>query len=159
MNKLTKAIFIGTPKNGTLYYNNPEQYRNYLYENEGIEQTIRLTQTNKQSEKIRMYAYYEVAIIPLAIMAFTNDGYIAIDPVSADYMLKARCAKKEIYNEKTGEVTIVVEDKKDMNKTRLYRYINDCILILEHEYGMVVMDSDEYKRKANEASKDNLREM
>lgn len=122
-------------------------FKNYLKSQEGKVLSMSLIPAVKQSEKDQLYAYYHRVVLGVAMQCFSDDGWVGVDKVKADYMLKAECAKSIIYNSKTGEEDIYLEDKKDMNKERLYKYVSDCINFLEMERGYKVPDSQSFRIK------------
>jgi hypothetical protein len=119
---------------------NPD-FQKYLQKYEGEELELHLSPAVKTAEKERMYAFYHKVVLGVAMRVFTDDGWESVDKVKADYLLKAECAKAPLYNTKTGEVDVYLEDKASMTKERLYKYISDCITFLEVERGAKVPDS------------------
>lgn len=145
--KTSEAIFRATPKNGKLIWHNVYDLERFLSENDGIELIITMKQMAKLSEKIRMYAYLFGPLMECAVIGYTKAGYEGMDKVKARYKLQAEFAKGEIYNKKTGQVEIYLLDLSGMPKSRLLKFIQDCIFFLEAELQMEVPDSDAYKLK------------
>jgi hypothetical protein len=106
--------------------------------------TATFSLTEKLSEKQQMYDFYHKVILGVAIQAYTNDGWEAVDKVFADHLLKAECAREIKFNSKTNKEEIYLLDKSRMNRDRLHKFITDCITLLEVEKGYRVPDSSEY---------------
>jgi len=123
-----------------------EDFCRYLQHSQGKELSVHFSPAVKQSEKEQLYAYYHKVVLSVAVQVLTEDGWI-VDKVKADYMLKAECAKSELYNPKTGELIVYLEDKREMSKDRLYKYVTDCINWLETERGVSVPDSTSFKNR------------
>jgi hypothetical protein len=121
-----------------------KDFQAFLRANVGKSITVTLKLTEKIPEKQRMYDYYHKVILGVAIQVYTNDGWESVDKVKADYLLKAECGKGIMYNSKTQEEDIYLEDKSRMNKDRLRKYLTDCITFLQVEKGAVVPDSASY---------------
>lgn len=148
-NKLPEAIFSFVPQLGInardilsdLISN--EQFIMFAkqYPNEELQLNCKLK--NNKIGKENMYEYYHKVVLGVAVMYFDNAGWAPVDPVKADCLLKNECAKIEVYNKKTNELRIIVEDKANMTKDRLWKYINDCILFLQEE-GYTVPESIQY---------------
>jgi len=145
--KTSEAIFRATPKNNKLIWHNVYDLERFLIENEGIDLTITMKQTSKLSEKVRMFAYLFGPLLECAVIGYTKAGYEGMDKVKARYKLQAELAKGEIYNGKTGKTEIYLLELSTMPKSRLLKFIQDCIFFLEAELQMEVPDSDAYKLK------------
>jgi hypothetical protein len=144
-----EAIFEFTVRNfrdparrmGELMFN--DSFQKYLEIHEGQKLVIEISPAVKTAEKERMYAFYHKVVLGSAILAFTEAGWEAVDKVKADWMLKAECARGIMYNRITGKEDIYLEDKAAMTKERLYKYISDCIHLLESVFGVTVPGSDD----------------
>lgn len=125
-------------------------FNRFLLEHRGKDMVMTLSPTAKTSEKERMYAFYHKVVLGIAVEVFTDMGWESVDKVKADYMLKAECAKGIMFNKKTGEEDIYLEDKQSMTKERLHKYISDCIHFLETEAGVRVPDGSGFRREDSE---------
>lgn len=140
-----EVVFEGTPtESGAMRWVDAPSVSHYLKSMAGHTLVFNVKEATRLSDKERMYNYYHKAILPAMMEVLTRAGWIA-DKVIADYELKAVCAKDIYYNEKTGEQKIALIDKSSMNKSRLLKYINDCIMFLETEYGMTILSGQEWK--------------
>lgn len=145
--KTSEAIFRATPKDGKLIWHNVYDLERFCTENEAIELTINMKQTSKLSEKIRMFSFLFGPLLECAVIGYTKAGYEGMDKVKARFKLQAELAKGEIYNSKTGKTEIYLLELSTMPKSRLLKFIQDCIFFLEAELQMEVPDSDAYKLK------------
>lgn len=144
-----KATFNFTPKFG---YNlrdvmgslaDSEDFKKYLQEMSDTELVLEIKPAAKLSPKQRMYNYYHKVVLGVAMQAYTDDGWEAVDKEKADHLLKQECAMELMYNEKEDREESYPEDKSKMNKKRLAKFVTDCILVL-HNKGYQVPESDEY---------------
>lgn len=142
--KISEAIFKFTPKDGKAMYHNVYDYERFLKENEGIELYTTFKQTNKLSEKWKMYNFYHGVLLHCAIIGYTRAGYSGIDKVKADYLLRAEFAKDFIIGP-GGKQTVIMIDKSTMSKSRLLKLLQDTIQFIEEELQMEVPDSNEWK--------------
>lgn len=148
---MTDALFKFTPRfEGTenLRYAlrdliENEDFFKFLKENEGKEFVLELREAVKYTDKEKMYAYYHHVVLAAAIRGFTKAGYEYMDKIKADYLLKSECAVATMV--KNGKEEPYLEDKARMSKTRLYKFIADCILFIEKELQIEVVGSDEFK--------------
>ena len=104
---------------------------------------VRIVQDGKEKE--RMYAYYQTVIIEVARL-FLRDSGVAADESDADIFLKSMFAKKKVKNPHTENELIVLVDKKDMSRTRLREFMQDCIFYLE-SMGYEVPQADKNWKK------------
>lgn len=121
---------------------NQDDFCSYIYENLGKEMLVEFKEKAAYSEKERMYAYYHGPLLRAAIRGFNRHGYEAIDKYKADYLLKCVCARGTIV--KDGVEQIYLEDKAGMNKTRLFKYIQDCIHFIEAELEEECPDAEQW---------------
>jgi hypothetical protein len=137
MVKLDEGIFHFSPKESYLPREiienlaGNEDFIKYCKQYFGEELQVNIKVKVDSNSKSSLYEYYHKVTLGMAIICFTDQGWGPVDKVKADYLLKNECAKTEIYNEKTGELIITTEDKANMPKPRLYKYITDCNLFLE----------------------------
>lgn len=116
----------------------------FLSENEGVDLSWTCKQTNKLSEKWRMFAYYHGPLLDCAVIALTRAGYSGVDKVKADYIIRAEFAKDFIIKP-NGETQVIMLDKSGMNKQRLHKLLTDAIHWLEEEFQQECPDSQEWK--------------
>lgn len=138
------AQFRFKPKDGKFNFNNPHHVEMFLRQNEGTPMIATLKEEAVTAEKQRMYAYFEVVVKPIA-MDFFSKEWEGIDEYTAEENLKLLFAKKgEVVSNITGEVKIVLWNKRDMPKARLHKFLTDCIFFLE-SHGWTVPEADTYK--------------
>lgn len=138
-------IFGARPLEGTINFFNSDEVVRYLNSKHGIEQTITFEDTEKRTEKDKMYAYYhKIVLRQHAVRAFRSAGYVCKDEVEVSYHLEAMFAKMYV-KKPDGTYNIVTENKSKMTKDRLLTFIVDVIHFLETEMGEVVSDSEEFK--------------
>lgn len=139
MSRLSEAIFYFRPKVGIFGRDIisdllvHEDFLKFCKQYPDSEIQINCKLKSDKFDKASMYEYYHKVILSVAIMCFTDQGWSPVDKVKADYLLKNECAKIELFNPKTGELIIHTEDKANMNKDQLHKYMNDCILFLTEE--------------------------
>lgn len=102
---------------------------------------------DEKKSKSNMMAYYHKVLIPIARECF-KESFEVVDDVLADTLLKCECAKKESIDKK-GNSIIYTEDKHNMGKKRLHRYLSDCISFLELQYGVRIPDATSWKIGGN----------
>lgn len=95
------------------------------------------------SEKDKLFAYYYKVIVPRAVIGYTDSGYEGMDKVSADYMLSAELLKGYV-KDPDGNYIPTVISKSTITKDRLYKFVTDCIHIIESRFGLPVPDASEY---------------
>jgi hypothetical protein len=132
-------IAYGTVTEDGDFIPDPE-YRHFMKRFKG---RARIVQDSKEKE--RMYAYYQSVIIQVARL-FLRDTGIEADEADADIFLKDMFAKKEVKNPYTENESIILIDKKDMSKTRLREFMQDCIFYLER-MGYEVPQADKNWKK------------
>lgn len=138
-------IVEGVPIAGCLSNDRMIEIQKYLSTKHGINQTITFEDSEKISDKQKLYNYYhKVVLRQHAVKAFRESGYNMEDEVVIDYRLRSMFAKIHL-KKPTGDYDIALEDKKNMSKDRLLTFIIDVIHFLETEMGEVVSDSEEYK--------------
>jgi len=142
--KVPEVIFKAFAKEGKIRFTDPEDLYKYCIEHDGEELFVYLKESNKASDKMKMYAFYYVNILQCAVIGFTSVGYEGIDIVKADYLLRASFAKDFIQKPDGSWIPIML-DKRNMSKNRLLKYITDCIFFIENELQITVPSSDEYK--------------
>lgn len=128
-----------------LLFRDAEGFRKYCKVNVDKTVVVEIKPKSKTTEKILMYSYYQKAIIPATILALTDDGFTGVDEVVADAYLKQSVAQLISINHTTGKTIPYAEDKHNMTKERLHKYLSDCIYLLEERHGRQVIDSQEYK--------------
>jgi hypothetical protein len=121
---------------------NKEDFVKVLEEFTGKEIQVTLEESASLSPKRKLYNYYHKVVLSSAIRMFSDLGYEAMDKIKADYLLKAECATSTMI--RNGKEEPFLEDKAAMSKTRLIKFVNDCIHFLESN-GYEVPDADEYK--------------
>jgi len=140
-----EATFTLHAKNGKAYPSNPVDYEKYLLENDGEDLHYSIRPLSKVSPKMRLYAYLFGPLMTVAVRGYIHRGYHGIDRVQARYKLQAEFAKKELYNEISGETEITLEDLSGMTKARLLQFVTDCVFYIEEHLEQTVPDSAEYK--------------
>jgi hypothetical protein len=140
-----EAIFEGIPKNGKMSFFNQEDFFRYCIENDGVHSVITIKPKVKTSEKLRMYAYLFGPLLEAAVKGYTNAGWEFVDKHRALHLFKMEFAKSVQINPITGEEVTFLEDLSGMNKKRLLKFIQDCILYLEMELGEDAPDSSLWK--------------
>lgn len=138
-------IFGARPFEGSINFFNSDEVVRYLNSKHAVEQTITFEDTEKRTEKDKMYSYYhKVVLRQHAVKAFRVAGYEGEDEVVIDYRLRSMFAKIHL-KKPNGDYDIALEDKKNMSKDRLLTFIVDIIHFLETEMGEIVSDSEEFK--------------
>jgi hypothetical protein len=123
-----------------------QDFYDLLYSNQEEELTVRISSArNKFKDKESMFEYYHKVVLAGAIEVFSADGWEGMDKVKADYFLKEECAKGIIYNPKINKEVIYLEEKANMSRDRLYKFITDCITFLEVEKNARVPDSSSWR--------------
>jgi len=147
-----KQFFNFTPQKG---YNlrdklseliQDEEFSKYLTHMAETPLRMELRPQVKSSSKQALYDYYHGVLMHVAIQAYTDAGYELMDEVKCDYLLKAECAKGTMTTPNGEEFYLL--DKSKMDKKRLIKFVNDCILHLEHNLGVPpenIPNSEEYK--------------
>ena len=126
-------------------WDNTAEVQRYLAAYRGQKLSFNIKVVSELSEKMRLYRYLHKAVLPVLMEEFTKAGFELLDIVKTDKILKSVIARDYIVNEKTGKVIETTEDKRDMNKARLLKYIVDALHLLESQYGRTVMSGDDYK--------------
>jgi sugar/nucleoside kinase (ribokinase family) len=139
------SVLRATALNGKLVFANEADLKKVLTEMEGKQVDVSIKVVAKDTEKTRMYAYYQAVLIPLTIRALTKDGFELVDEWAADYYLKAACAKATIYDKAHDKEFSYVLEKRAMNKDRLMKFLSDCVWLLEERHQIVAPDSELYK--------------
>lgn len=142
--KTHEAIFTGIAHIGGIFWSNMQDLSKFCQENVGEELTITVSLSAKTSKKLKMYAYWHVAILPAAVICFTEAGYTSVDNVKADYMLRAEMAR-DYAIKPDGDPFIVVMDKRAMTNKRLHKLISDALWFMEEQFGHVVPSAEEWK--------------
>lgn len=142
--KVPEVLFSARAIGGKLLFYNPEHLAMYLAEQEGEELIVHAVPAAKLSTKMKMYAYYHKVILNCAMIGYTHAGYSGLDLVKTDYLLRAEFAKGFI-QKPNGEYQPIMLDKRGMTKTRLHKYLEDCIFFIETELQVIVPDSENYK--------------
>jgi len=119
-----------------------EDFVKALEEFTGKELQVTIEESASLSPKRKLYNYYHKVVLSSAIRMYSDFGYEAMDKLKADYLLKAECASSTMI--KNGKEVPYLEDKSAMSKTRLIKFVNDCIHFME-SHGYEVPDADEYK--------------
>lgn len=149
MEYILKAISL----NGSLVFNNPDDYAKSVIATEGKELTVTLKETVKHSPKQLLYNYYMGVLIPLTVRALTVDGFEMVDEFAADHYLKSVCAKAVLYNPTEKTEMVYLLEKKAMTKERLRKFVSDCVWLLEERHGVIAPDAQEYKMLKETGSK------
>ncbi len=100
----------------------------------------------KKNTKQALYDYYHGPLMAVAVQAYTNAGYELMDDVKCDYLLKAECAKGTMTTPEGEEFYLL--DKSKMDKARLVKFVNDCIVHLEMNLSVPhnnIPDAEMYK--------------
>lgn len=142
--KTHEAIFTAKAHVGGLLWSNMEDLVKFCQENLGEELTVTVSLSAKTSKKLKMYAYWHVAILPAAVICFTEAGYSGIDTVKADFMIRAEMAR-DYAMKPDGDPFIVVMDKRGMTNKRLHKLISDALWFLEEQFGHIVPSAEEWK--------------
>lgn len=140
-----EAIFTLFAKNGKGLPTNAEDWEKYMIENDGEELFVTIKPMSKVSEKMRLYAFLFGPLMTSAVNGFIYAGYFGIDRVQARYKLQAEFCKKDLYNEKTRESEITLEDLSGMTKKRLLQFVVDCCFYIEDKLQQKIPDSSTYK--------------
>lgn len=140
-----EAILRITPKNGKPIFDNRYDSERFFLEKEGISLICEIREESKLSEKQKMFNYLFGPLAKCAARGWTFAGWEGVDPVKAIYMLQAEFAKEQSYNKITKEIKVTPESLAGMSKSRLLKFITDCIYFLEIELKQTVPDSAEYK--------------
>jgi len=141
-----EALFTAMCSKGKLVFYNTYDLERFCLENDGTEMIITIKESSKLSQKLKMYAFYHVAILDCAVRAYTNAGYPGIDKVKADYLLRAEFAK-DFIEKPNGEFVPIMIDKRNMSKGRLHKFLSDCLFFLESEFSQEVPNAEEFKLK------------
>jgi len=147
-----KIHFNFTPRQG---YNlrdklgsliNDEEFVKYLTHMAETPLRMDLRPEVKANSKQALYDYYHGPFMSVAIQAYTDAGYELMDEVKCDYLLKAECAKGTMTTPDGEEFYLL--DKSKMDKKRLVKFVNDCILHLEQNLDVPadkIPDAEAYK--------------
>ena len=141
------VIFKFISKNGQIEWGNPSELKRYLIENEGTEQFCEIDGSVKLTGKEKLYRYYHAVVLGVMIKELSDRGWDGVDKMYADWWLKNQCARNIKYNLIEDKSQIFLEEKHLMDKDRLCKYVNDCIIYIETEFGVSVPDSAEYRYK------------
>jgi hypothetical protein len=150
MSKPSKAIFRAISDGEQVVYNNPHDAQIFLEIHKDKRLVVNIQVEEEMGQKNLLYAYYQAAVIPAAIIGLTNAGWEAVDAVYADHVLKANSAKDFKVHVETGEMTPYLLDKSTMSKERLTKFVSDSILFIETTLGVLVPDSQEYLEKRSQ---------
>lgn len=142
--RVPEVIFSATAYNERLVFDNTEDLRKYLVEHAGEKLFVHIEPEAQIAPKMKQYAFYHKVILHCAVLGYTNAGYEGIDNVNADYLLRASFCKDFIKNP-NGEYIPIMLDKRNMTKTRLHKFMEDCIFFIENDLQVIVPDSDTYK--------------
>jgi len=140
-----EAIFHITPKNGKVIPDNRVDYELYLLQNDNEEMIASFKLAAKTSQKMRMYAFLFGVVMDCAVRGYTRKGWEGMDKVKARYKLQAEFCKAEMYNSVTKKTEVYLEELSAMSKTRLWKFIQDCIWYVENNLEEKVPDSEKYK--------------
>jgi hypothetical protein len=132
---------------GKIVPKSPDDLHRALMQEEGEEMMLSLKPVNKLSEKQRLYNFYHRAVLDAGIEVLTKDGWDGVDKVKADYYFKVNCAKGIMYNPSTNQEEIYILEKKAFPLERLYKFVVDCILLLELRHGYHVQDAQTWKQE------------
>lgn len=143
--KMSEAIFGFTPKNGKIIPDNRLDWDDFLLENEGEDMVAEFKLAAKTSQKMKMYRFLFGPVMECAVKAWVSNGYSGIDKVCARYKLQAMFGKADMIKD-SGEIEPYLIDLKKMSKSRLLKFIVDCLFFLESELGQRVPDSETYKQ-------------
>lgn len=144
--KIPEAIFTAKAVNGKIVVSEPDHLNFYAIEHDNEELFVHVEPIVQLPEKMKLYAYYHVNILQCAVIGYTAAGYPGIDTVKADYLLRAEFAK-DFIRKPDGSYTAIMLDKRNMTKTRLLKFAQDCIFFIETELGIIVPSSEEFKIK------------
>ncbi len=140
-----EGIFAGkTNRAGKIIYNNPQDYEGYCTQYPDMEVTVHIKPIVKDSEKIRLYKFYESVIVKATTKALIDEGWENITDAFSDSYLKNAVSKKVVHNRITGEVSYELPEKKKMTKAELTAHVAGSIRLLETRHSCPIMDSQSY---------------
>lgn len=140
-------IFSFTPVNGKIVWDSPFQVSEWCLDNDKKHHSADLQPSVITSQKMKMYSYYHKCLIPIAIKELNRLGWQSVDAVFADHFFKSEFARDIKFNPILDKQQIYLEDKAKMTKERLTKFLNDCINMIEIDWGIPAPNSSEYKYK------------
>lgn len=143
--KVPESIFEFKALDGKPVFSYDDFHR-FCLEHEGGEIIMHCRPKASTPEKMKMYAFYHVNILNCATLGYTYRGYNGIDNVKSDYLLRAEFAK-DFIEKPDGTYESIMLDKRGMTKTRLFKFIQDCIFFIEQDLQVEVPSAEEYKIK------------
>ncbi len=142
---MAEAIFKArTAKSGKIVYANPDDVEGYCIQYPDMDVTVHIKPIVKDSEKIRLNAFWESVILPATTKALLDEGWDGITNAFSDKYLKNALAKKVKHNRITGAVDYELPEKKKMVKAELRDLVSGAIRLLESRHSVQVMDSQAY---------------
>ena len=116
-----KQIFYGKVKDGTVKLASKSEFQAAVTALEGSEVEITISKKKKQ-RSLQQNAYYFGVIIPMLRQGLIDTG-LRVSKSETHEMLKSKFLKKEIINEKTGEIFEYIGSTTEMSTVDFMGFI------------------------------------
>lgn len=150
-----KAQFKCKAHDGKMIYSNSRHFeghgimtdhRAFCIEHEGKEFIGSFQEVGSIPEKQKLFNYLHGPIIDYTMRALTDEGWELMNEAKAYGYLIDELAFEVIRNKNGEEKRVPISmGSSDTPKSRLVKFVNDCILLLETRHDTRVPDSQEYK--------------
>jgi len=119
-----------------------EDFRKYILDNVGNELIFTIDRSADKNEKIRMYSYFNGVVVPAYVKVKQDIGELIS---KADAILELKIMfLRDVYVDSKGEEHVYVKSQSDLTKPEYVLFLQQVLMYLEVEYGMLPPDSERY---------------